>query len=51
VGELASALTSAGFSNVGVGRTFDPFGGTSKEKTARQFQVLGLNVLAVKETR
>jgi len=48
VGELASALASTGFSEVQVGRTFDPFLGTSKEKTARQFQVQGVNVLAVK---
>lgn len=27
---------------------FDPFLGTSKEKTARHFQVQGVNVLAVK---
>jgi hypothetical protein len=50
VGELASALASVGFSDVRVGRTFDPFLGTSKEKTARQFQVQGVNVLALKET-
>jgi hypothetical protein len=48
VGELASALDSAGFSDVRVGRTFDPFLGTSKEKTARQLGVQGVNVLAVK---
>jgi hypothetical protein len=46
VGELASALSSVGFSSVQMGRTFDPFLGTSKEKTARHFGVQGVNVLA-----
>jgi hypothetical protein len=51
VGELVSALTSVGFSDVRVGRSFDPFQRTSKEKTARHFQVQGLNVLAARGTR
>jgi hypothetical protein len=29
-------------------RSFDPFYGTSKEKTARHFEVRGVNVLAIK---
>jgi hypothetical protein len=31
-----------------VEKSFDPFTGTSKEKTARHFQVRGVNVSAVK---
>jgi len=31
-----------------VTKTFDPFAGTSKEKTARHFQVQGVNVAAAK---
>jgi hypothetical protein len=49
LGELASALSSAGFSRVRVGRTFDPFQGTSKEKTTRHFGVQGVNLLALKD--
>jgi hypothetical protein len=30
---------------------FDPFGGTSKERTARKFGVRGANVHAHKQTR
>jgi hypothetical protein len=37
-----------GFSHVRELRSFDPFYGTSKEKTARRYQVRGVNVGAVK---
>ncbi|MGD8897184.1 MAG: hypothetical protein PVJ73_14215 [Acidobacteriota bacterium] len=41
-------LGAVGFSDVRELRSFDPFFGTRKEKTARHFQVRGVNVLAVK---
>jgi hypothetical protein len=41
-------LGAVGFSDVREQRSFDPFVGTSKEKTARHFQVRGVNVRAVK---
>ncbi len=41
-------LGAVGFTDVLEQRSFDPFFGTSKEKTARHFQVRGVNVVAVK---
>jgi hypothetical protein len=48
VGELADLLRTVGFTDVRVTATFDPFLGSSKEKTARHFGVQGVNVSAVK---
>ena len=42
-------LSSLGFRNVAITERFDPFGGTSKEATARKFGVIGVNVFAAKE--
>jgi len=41
-------LQSAGFSAVRIAKYFDPFGGTSKERTARKYGVRGVNVHALK---
>jgi hypothetical protein len=48
VGELIDVLGAVGFTDVRVTESFDPFLGTSKEKTARHFGVQGVNVAAVK---
>jgi hypothetical protein len=48
VGELVDVLGAAGFADVRVTESFDPFRGSSKEKTARHFGVQGVNVAAVK---
>jgi hypothetical protein len=41
-------LTATGFTDVRICETFDCFGGTSKENTARKYGVLGANVYARK---
>jgi hypothetical protein len=41
------ALTSVGFTDVGITEYFDPFGGTSKERVARKYGVRGVNVHAL----
>jgi hypothetical protein len=48
VGELVAALADAGLSGILVVRSFDPFRGSARESTARQFGVRGVNVVAVK---
>jgi hypothetical protein len=37
-----------GFENVRITHRFDPFGGTKKERTARKYGVIGVNVTATK---
>ncbi len=39
-------MREAGFRDVAVGDYFDPFLGTSKEKTARKYGVRGANFVA-----
>ena len=41
-------IEQAGFREAKVVETFDPFLGTSKEKTARKYGVDGVNFLAYK---
>jgi hypothetical protein len=41
-------LGQIGFGEVAVRERFDPFRGTSKERTARKFGVIGVNVFAAK---
>jgi hypothetical protein len=41
-----AAFADAGFSNVAITERFDCFAGTSKEKTARRYGVMGVNVSA-----
>jgi hypothetical protein len=48
VAELELVLTAAGFRAVALRERFDCFGGTSKEKTARTYGVVGVNVYARK---
>jgi hypothetical protein len=48
VGELVEVLRSIGFTDVEVRERFDSFRGTSKEKIARKYGVIGVNVYARK---
>jgi hypothetical protein len=41
-------LTGTGFEPVRITEHFDPFGGTSKERTARKYGVKGVNAHAVR---
>jgi len=41
-------LTAAGFEQVAIPERFDCFRGTTKERTARKYGVMGVNVYAVK---
>jgi hypothetical protein len=43
-----SILAAAGFQSVEIRERFDPFQGTSKERTARKYGVAGVNVFAVR---
>jgi hypothetical protein len=43
-----TVLTDLGFAPVAITERFDPFLGTSKERTARKYGVAGVNVHAVK---
>jgi hypothetical protein len=43
---MCGVFESAGFVDVRITDRFDPFGGTSKERTARKYGVIGVNVLA-----
>lgn len=45
---MSGAFESAGFTNVRMTHRFDPFGGTSKERTARQYGVIGVNLTATR---
>jgi len=41
-------LTAAGFEQVAIRERFDCFRGTTKERTARKYGVMGVNVYAAK---
>ena len=43
-----AAFQDAGFDDVGVDVRFDCFAETTKEKTARQYRVVGVNLFAHK---
>lgn len=43
-----AVLGDIGFGPVRIIEHFDPFGGTSKERVARQYSVSGVNVRALK---
>jgi hypothetical protein len=45
---MVDALTAAGFEEVRIVGRFDCFAGTTKERTARQFGVFGVNVSATR---
>lgn len=46
--EINPVLTAAGFRDVVITDRFDCFRGTTKERTARKYGVLGMNVHALK---
>jgi hypothetical protein len=41
-------LAAGGFRSIGITHRFDPFRGTSKERVARRYGVVGVNVHAWK---
>jgi hypothetical protein len=43
-------FTSAGFRDVAITSRFDCFAGTTKERTARRYGVVGVNLSAVRIT-
>jgi hypothetical protein len=43
-----AVLSRIGFRDVAVREKFDSFRGTSKERVARKYGVVGMNILAVK---
>ena len=45
---MCGAFESAGFTDVRITHRFDPFGGTTKERTARKYGVIGVNVVATR---
>ncbi len=48
---MIPVLTAAGFADVALKDRFDCFRGTSKEKTAIKYGVIGMNVYARKPAR
>jgi len=46
VGELLEVLPTIGFRSVELRDRFDAFRGTSKERLARKYDVMGVNVFA-----
>jgi len=45
---MIGVFQSAGFTNVAITRRFDCFVGTTKERTARKYGVVGVNVSAIR---
>jgi hypothetical protein len=43
-----SAFAEAGFSDVSITQRYDCFAATSKEKTARRYGVIGVNLSAIR---
>jgi hypothetical protein len=43
-----AAFEDARFTDVKITHRFDPFGSTSKEKTARRYGVIGANLSAIR---
>jgi hypothetical protein len=48
VAEINPVLAAAGFVEIEIKERFDCFRGTSKERTARKYGVMGVNVFARK---
>ena len=48
MGELLEVLGAIGLRGVELRDRFDAFGGTSKERIARKYEVVGVNVFARK---
>jgi hypothetical protein len=42
------AFSASGFDDVRIVGRFDPFGGAAKERTARKYGVIGVNVAATR---
>jgi hypothetical protein len=51
VAEINPVLAAAGFVDIDIKERFDCFRGTSKEKTATKYGVVGVNVYARKPVR
>ena len=45
---MIELFQSAGFAQVHIAQRFDCFAGTSKERTARRYGVMGVNLSAVR---
>ena len=45
---MIDVFTAAGFRDVAIAGRFDCFAGTNKERTARRYQVMGVNLTAVR---
>jgi len=45
---MYGAFESVGFTNVRITHRFDPFAGTTKERTARRYGVIGVNLTATR---
>ena len=45
---MIDVFTGAGFGSVGITQRFDCFGGTTKERTARRYGVIGVNLSALR---
>ena len=43
---MLKGLDAAGFAGARITHRFDPFGGTTKERTARKYGVIGVTVIA-----
>ena len=47
---MIGVFQSAGFNDVAITHRFDCFAGTTKERTARRYGVVGVNVSAIRGT-
>ena len=47
---MIEVFASAGFTNVAITHQFDCFAGTSKERTARKYGVMGVNLSGVRSS-
>jgi hypothetical protein len=45
---MIDVFRAAGFTNVAITHRFDCFAGTTKERTARRYGVVGVNVSAIR---
>ena len=48
---MIEAFQSAGFDQVAITHRYDCFGGTTKERTAKRYGVIGVNVSAVRTAK
>ena len=45
---MIDVFVSAGFTNVAITQRYDCFAGTTKESTAKRYQVVGANLSAIR---